>query len=64
MGHLSLILIGILTLGQAEPRPTNYDEAKVPDYRLPDPLIMADGTPVADARAWRERRRCPSPRGS
>ena len=26
-------------------------------YTLPDPLVMSDGTPVTEARAWRERRR-------
>lgn len=35
----------------------NYDEAKVPAYTLPDPLVSADGTKVRDARTWRERRR-------
>jgi hypothetical protein len=35
----------------------NYDEAKVPDYTLPDPLVRADGTPVTDADTWRQRRR-------
>ena len=36
--------------------PINYDEAKVPAYQLPDPLVAADGTPVRDAAAWRKRR--------
>ena len=36
---------------------SNYDEAKVRPYTLPDPLIMADGTPVRDARNWETRRR-------
>lgn len=37
--------------------PANYDEAKVGSYTLPDPLVMADGTPVRDARTWTTRRR-------
>ena len=36
---------------------TNYDEAKVPAYTLPDPLRMQDGSPVTSAAAWFERRR-------
>src|SRR5688572_23145439 len=35
---------------------SNYDESKVKPYQLPDPLVMMDGTPVRDARAWRARR--------
>ena len=35
---------------------TNYDEGKVPDYSLPDALVMADGTRVADAATWPQRR--------
>ena len=35
----------------------NYDEAKVPQYTLPDPLTMEDGTPVTSARDWIEKRR-------
>ena len=34
-----------------------YHEEKVPDYTLPEPLVMADGTKVADAEMWRTRRR-------
>ena len=35
----------------------NQDEAKVPPYTLPDPLVCADGTRVASAAGWREKRR-------
>ena len=35
----------------------NYDERKVPEYTLPDPLLMSDGTKVANAQAWKARRR-------
>ena len=37
--------------------PVNYDEAKVGIYTLPDPLVLADGRPVHDARTWFEKRR-------
>jgi hypothetical protein len=36
---------------------SNYDEAKVPPYTLPDPLVMANGSRVTDAQAWRGTRR-------
>jgi len=36
---------------------SNTDESKVPDYTLPDPLVMTDATPVADAAMWNQRRR-------
>jgi hypothetical protein len=35
----------------------NFDEAAVPPYTLPDPLVMQDGSPVRDAADWRSRRR-------
>jgi hypothetical protein len=35
----------------------NYDEAKVPSYTLPDPLVCADGTKVTTAEIWRQKRR-------
>ena len=34
----------------------NFNENKVPDYRLPDPLICVDGTKVSDKRLWFEKR--------
>jgi hypothetical protein len=35
----------------------NYDESKVPQYTLPDPLVCSDGTKVTDAETWRQKRR-------
>ena len=36
---------------------SNYDEAKVGTYRLPDPLVLRNGQPVRDAKTWSEVRR-------
>ncbi len=36
---------------------TNYVEENVPEYALPDPLIMVDGTRVTDAQTWKSKRR-------
>lgn len=41
----------------AAPQETNYDEAKVPKYELPDPLVLSNGEKVADARTWFDERR-------
>ena len=35
----------------------NFDEAKVPHYTLPDPLVSLDGRPVASAAQWKTQRR-------
>ena len=35
----------------------NYDEDKVPQYTLPDPLLLSDGERVTDAATWQQRRR-------
>jgi len=37
--------------------PVNYDESRVGDYVLPDPLTLADGKPVRDAKTWSQKRR-------
>lgn len=37
--------------------PVNYDEAKVGSYTLPNPLVLANGKPVRDAKTWRQKRR-------
>jgi hypothetical protein len=36
---------------------SNYDESKVGDYTLPDPLVLANGHPVLDAKTWFDVRR-------
>ena len=41
----------------AQKRGTNYDEAKVPAYELPDPLQFDDGREVRNARQWEKKRR-------
>lgn len=48
----------------ARPAPTevagihvNYDEAQVGSYTLPDPLLLANGKRVKDAKMWTEKRR-------
>jgi hypothetical protein len=43
-------------LSQAPPE-ANEDESKVPPYTLPDPLVLADGRKVSDARTWTGERR-------
>jgi hypothetical protein len=51
-----VLLFAFSAFAQRRPA-TNYDESKVPKYTLPDPLVMANGQKVADAKTWRSRRR-------
>jgi hypothetical protein len=37
--------------------PVNYDESKVGTYTLPDPLLLANGKKVTDAKTWYQKRR-------
>src|SRR5690606_23907802 len=39
------------------PNAANSDEARVPPYTLPDPLVQKDGTKVTTAQQWWEVRR-------
>jgi hypothetical protein len=56
-----IVLAGVLALVLPGPLQAqldgNFDEAKVPHYTLPDPLVMADGTRVADVAQWESERR-------
>ena len=53
---LALALLVLPSLAQQR-LPENYDEAKVPQYTLPDPLTMQNGQRVRDAKTWMTRRR-------
>ncbi len=53
-----LLLMACFPAGFAqEPADTNYDESKVPKYKLPDPLVCFDGRAVTDTKIWRDKRR-------
>lgn len=52
-----LLVVGISTdIGEAQPAGANYDEAKVPPYTLPDPLVDYDGSAVT-LEKWKKHRR-------
>lgn len=46
-----------MLLGGGSAVATNYDETKVGDYTLPDPLICQDGLRVTNAETWLAKRR-------
>ncbi len=50
-----LLLCTSIILGQQNE--TNYDESKIPDYTLPDPLVMIDGNTISTSEDWLENRR-------
>ena len=52
----AVLLCGVKD-AEAQSKGFNYDEAKVPKYTLPDPLVMPSGTKVTDADTWRMKRR-------
>lgn len=52
----STLFVLSASLAQVVPE-ANYDESKVGQYTLPDPLSMQNGRPVKDARAWTQERR-------
>ena len=58
MKHLSLTIVFILlasfSFAQEE---TNYDESKISNYTLPDPLTFNDGTKVTTVKQWEKQRR-------
>lgn len=51
---LAFVLPWMSMAQQLEP---NYDEAKVPAYTLPDPLVFNDGSTVSSKKDWGKRRK-------
>jgi len=54
---ITVILLTSLLIGAGLAQEANYDEAKVPKYTLPDPLVCTDGTKVINSDLWRQKRR-------
>ena len=52
-----LLLASSVSGFSQRPNTTNYDESKVGNLPLPDPLTASDGTKVTDAKAWQTKRR-------
>ena len=47
----------VIRSGEPPPPGHHYDESKVPPYKLPNPLVLADGQSVRDEVTWRKHRR-------
>ncbi len=54
---LTFLLAAVIWTLPAQEFQPNYDEGKVPDYDLPDPLVTEDGKKVQNRRDWRRDRR-------
>lgn len=50
-------LLAMTASADAQEFKANYDEAAVPAYTLPDPLVAADGTAIDTPELWRNKRR-------
>ena len=50
-------LKGGFTVVPPSPHKLNYNESKVPEYTLPDPLVTVAGKPVRNSRQWERTRR-------
>lgn len=59
MNALRIQTIGLflLTLAATHAQEPNYDESKVPEYTLPDPLRMENGDKVINKDQWLQKRR-------
>jgi len=51
--HFVISVISVLSQSTGP----NYDEAKVPAYTLPEPLVCKDGTRIKDSKTWSKKRR-------
>ena len=51
------LCLALALLAPAAVLATNYDEAKVGDYTLPNPLVCTDGSRVTNSESWTQKRR-------
>jgi len=54
---LFALVLSVAPVHSAPGTHTNYDEAKVRPYVLPDPLIGSDGRRITDVASWQSKRR-------
>lgn len=47
----------MVSMPEGTAQEVNYDERRVPEYTLPDPLVGNDGTRIVSAAEWRNKRR-------
>ena len=58
MKWCEILIVGMLLASANQARAqANYDESKVPEYSLPDPLVRPDGKKVTSADVWRDEQR-------
>ena len=60
---IATVLCALGSRASAQPAEANYDESKVPEYTLPDPLITAGGERVESADQWHQETECGCPHG-
>ena len=53
---VSIILLFSVLLCYPQKK-ANYDESKIPEYSLPDPLVMQNGKPIKNEKTWTKKRR-------
>lgn len=55
---MTIIMMATSLLASAQNKfVANYDESKIPNYTLPDPLVTQSGEQVRDAATWKKVRR-------
>ncbi len=57
MRSFLMIMLAAVTTVTAAPAGFNYDESKLPPYKLPDPLVLQDGTKVSTPEEWKSKGR-------
>lgn len=55
--YLSYMVLFLLCAFNVNAQEINYDESKVPQYTLPDPLVMENGQKISSAKDWTANRR-------
>ena len=51
------MMLVVLFQNYTQGQEVNYDESKVPEYRLPEVLVSQSGIKISDASNWMEIRR-------